>query len=94
MLDRNAADTHLALISSPPVEKNWDWKRPAAALSNPAVNLTVASDARRSWPAGGSLAKEAHGVASAQATCSGNAFEMTEVCPGVSISCAGLSVSN
>jgi hypothetical protein len=76
----------LALISSPPVEKNLLSKSPAAALRKPAVKLTVASDARRSCPAGGSFAKEAHGVASGHAMCSGKALEMTEVCPGVSIS--------
>ena len=51
------------------------------------MKLTVAGDARRSWPAGGSFAYVAHGVDSAHAMCSGRDLEMAEVCPGVSISC-------
>jgi hypothetical protein len=47
----------------------------------------VAGDAMRSWPAGGSFAYVAHGVASAHAMYCGYVLEMAEVCPGVSISC-------
>ena len=43
----------------------------------------------RSWPAGGSFAYVAHGVASAHAMYCGYVLEMTDVCPGVSISCGG-----
>lgn len=50
------------------------------------VNLVVLAEARRNCPAGGSLAYDAHGVFSGQAICSGYVLEMTEVCPGVSIS--------
>jgi hypothetical protein len=58
----------------------------AMAFNKLAAKLTVAGEARRSWPAGGSLAYVDQGFASAHATCSGYALEMTEVCPGVSIS--------
>ena len=58
----------------------------ATALSMPTVKSTVAGEARRSCPAGGSFAYTAQGVASAHATYSGCDLEMIDVCPGVSIS--------
>jgi len=51
-----------------------------------AVKFEVAGEASRSWPAGGSLAKEAQGVEKAQAMCSGCEVERMAVWPGVSIS--------
>lgn len=51
-----------------------------------AVKFEVAGEVRRSWPAGGSLAKKDQGVENAQAMCSGCEVERTAVWPGVSIS--------
>jgi hypothetical protein len=54
-----------------------------------AVKFEVAGEARRSWPAGGSLAKEDQGLEKAQAICSGWEVEMMAEWPGVSISWGG-----
>jgi hypothetical protein len=52
-----------------------------------AAKAVVAFEARRNCPAGGSLAKEAQGVADAQAMCSGCEKATAAVWPGVSMSC-------
>jgi hypothetical protein len=59
----------------------------ATVLMRLAAKVVVAFEARRSWPAGGSLAKVAQGVAPAQAMCSGCDDAMAAVWPGVSMSC-------
>ena len=63
-----------------------DGKRREAADKREAVKLVVAGEARRSWPAGGSLAKWDQGAPWKQAMCSGWDTPMMEVWPGVSIS--------
>ncbi len=65
---------------------NVDGSVLAMAVMRLVVKLVVAAEARRSWPAGGSLAKFSHGIACAQATCSGCDVDIMAVCPGVSIS--------
>ena len=74
------------LSSSPPVLNIVDGKVLAMEDMSVAVKFEVAGEASRSWPAGGSLAKEAQGVEKAQAMCSGCEVERMAVWPGVSIS--------
>lgn len=66
--------------------KCFDGRTLAAAVNKFAVKFTVEGDARRSWPAGGSLANVDHGLAWLHAMNSGCEVVMTAVCPGVSIS--------
>jgi hypothetical protein len=72
-------NTHAVFSSSPPVLKYFDGMTLAAAVNKLAEKLTVAGEARRSWPAGGSLANVDHGLAWGHAICSGCDSEMIAV---------------
>ena len=65
---------------------SFDGKTLPMAVRRLAAKVVVSAEAMRSCPAGGSLAKDSHGVDPAQAMWSGWDSAMEDVWPGVSIS--------